>query len=179
MAGVDDDADEAAAAPRDLRIGITGHMDLDAPTLRFVADALRACLTELSRHCPGTVVGVSCLAPGADRVFAHVLLESGGRLEAILPAGEYDVDDAAQDGPSLAELLRRAASVRTIRSPRARPQVYVAANDAMLDSIDSLFAVWNGDRSDKLGGTAHVVETARSRRIPVTVIWPEGASRRG
>lgn len=175
-------------------------MDLDAATMRFVADALRLRLSELSLRCRGTLVGVSCLAPGADRVFARVLLESGGRLEVILPAGEYGGDgydgseyeggdaraaaagaDAADTtaGPSLTELLERAASVRVIESPRARPQAYVAANDVMLDSIDSLFAVWNGVESGKPGGTAHVVETARSRHIPVTVIWPEGASRQG
>lgn len=178
---------------RTLRVGVTGHMDLDAETMHLVAEALRAHLIGLCATRPTGMVGVSCLAPGADRIFAHVLLDLGGRLEVIMPSDEYNADEyntASADsdpdcgpldpdcGPVLADLLRRAESVRAIDTPRARPQVYVAANDAMLDSIDSLIAVWNGVASAKLGGTAHVVDTARSRSIPVTVIWPEGATRR-
>jgi hypothetical protein len=157
-----------------VRIGITGHMDLEPATTRLIIDELRVHLRALIHERCGRIVGVSCLAPGADRVFAHVLLEFGGTLEAIFPSGEYD---GAHSESSVVRLLRRAASIRTIDHPRDRPQAYVAANEAMLDSIDSLFAVWNGIRSGKPGGTAHVVERAWSRRIPVTVIWPEGASR--
>lgn len=157
--------------------------------MRLVGQALRVYLLELRAARPTDMVGVSCLAPGADRIFAHVLLALGGRLEVIMPSGEYDDEPtavgptagpgggAADCGPVFAELLRQAKSVRTIKRPRARPQVYVAVNNAMLDSIDSLVAVWNGVASTKPGGTAHVVDTARLRAIPVTVIWPEGATR--
>lgn len=168
------------ADSRVMRIGITGHMDIGPETMRLVADALRMYLLELDETRTRGMVGVSCLAPGADRIFADVLLDLGGRLEVIMPLGEYS-DETAQfdDGPVLGELLRRAESVRAIESPQGRPQAYVATNEAILDSIDSLVAVWNGVTSEKPGGTAHMVRTARSRRIPVTVIWPEGAKRQG
>lgn len=35
------------------------------------------------------VTGLSCLADGADQVFARVVLEAGGTLEAIVPAQNY------------------------------------------------------------------------------------------
>ncbi len=166
-----------------MRVGVTGHMDIGPETMRLVADALRTHLLDLFKPLPRGVVGVSCLAPGADRVFADVLLRLGGRREVIMPFGEYSGhthESAGPDGgPALGTLLRQAESVLEIDKPRARPQVYAAVNDAVLDRIDSLVAVWNGLPSEKVGGTAHMVSTARSRHIPVTVIWPEGATRRG
>lgn len=163
-----------------MRVGVTGHMDLGPETTDLVAEALRAHLLELRETRPADMIGVSCLAPGADRIFARILLDMGGRLEVIMPSGEYTAElaDPGPDGdPALAELLSRADFVRPIAAPLARPQVYVAVNDAMLESVDSLVAVWNGVASTKLGGTAHVVYTARSRSIPVKIIWPEGATR--
>ena len=51
----------------------------------------------------------------------------------------------------------------------------MAASRAMLDKADRLFAVWDGEPARAYGGTADVVTEARG--IPVTVIWPKGASR--
>ena len=47
----------------------------------------------------------------------------------------------------------------------------------MLAKADRLFAVWDGQPARGYGGTADVVAEARARGIPVTVIWPEGATR--
>jgi hypothetical protein len=47
----------------------------------------------------------------------------------------------------------------------------------MLTRADHLFAVWDGKAARGYGGTADVVAEARKRNVPVTVIWPEGASR--
>ena len=45
------------------------------------------------------------------------------------------------------------------------------------DRSSVLVAVWDGQPSRGLGGTADVVAYARQRSVPVTVTWPEGASR--
>lgn len=37
----------------------------------------------------GDLVGVSCIARGADSVFAQVVLDVGGRLEVVLPSRNY------------------------------------------------------------------------------------------
>jgi hypothetical protein len=168
-----------SAAP--VRIGVTGHINLSPETARLVAAALRAHLRGVLAAAGASaraMVGVSCLAPGADSVFAEVLLSLGGRLEVILPSADYA---HSQLGPAEAatfeELLRRADSVRTTLAPQASQAAYILANNEMLDAIDCLVAVWDGDLRAVPGGTAHVVETARSRSIPVSVIWPKGARR--
>lgn len=170
-----------AGVQSEMRIGVTGHINLSPETVRLVASELHAHLSGM-RAGDGTarpMVGVSCLAPGADSVFAEVLLSLGGRLEVILPSADYG---RARLGPADAatfeDLIRRASSVRTPECEHAEPAAYIAANNQMLDAIDHLVAVWDGDHQAALpGGTAHVVQTALSRDIPVTVIWPEGARR--
>jgi hypothetical protein len=166
---------------RPLRVGVTGHTDLGSATIRLVDEALGEHLSRLRKDssepsCP--LIGVSCLAPGADCVFADVVLRLGGKLEVILPWADYpDSQTSAQHTAALGELVQQASSVRTAGKETGRP-AFAAANDLMLNSVDRLVAVWNGVPSRRLGGTAHAMSAARARRMPVTVIWPEG-SRRG
>ena len=51
------------------------------------------------------------------------------------------------------------------------------ASVRMLDDADVLFAVWDGQPARGYGGTADVVAEARRRKVPVRVIWPDGAQR--
>ncbi len=103
------------------RVGITGHSNLPVESAPLVADALRA---ELAAHASDGLVGVSCLARGADQLFARVVLELGGALEVVLPAADYrsrkvKVDDAAV----FDELIGQATTVRTLpfETPTANP----------------------------------------------------------
>lgn len=64
-----------------MRIGITGHSNLSPDSLPLVAEGLRDALVAVS----APLVGVSCLARGADQVFARVVLEHGGQLEVRQP----------------------------------------------------------------------------------------------
>lgn len=173
-------SDTALVAQRPLRVGVTGHTDLSEATTRLVAEALREQLRLLvgtSSECR-PFAGVSCLARGSDCVFAEVVLGLGGSLEVILPSADYFASQVSDRYEGVFDgLLRRAGSVRNAGCATAGPQAYAAANDLLLDSVDRLFAVWDGIASDEVGGTAHAVGVARTRRLPVTVIWPEGAQR--
>lgn len=54
---------------------------------------------------------------------------------------------------------------------------HMAASRRMLDETDHLIAVWDGKPARGYGGTADVVAAARERGVPITVVWPEGATR--
>lgn len=173
--------DTPHAAVRQVRVGITGHIDLGAATTGLVTRALREHLRALRQGAGErglALVGVSCLAPGADCVFADLVLELGCTLEAILPADDYrELRSPQPDAARFAALLRAAGSVRATGWARSGPEAYAAANELMLDAVDVLVAVWNGVQSAEQGGTAHAVTRARARRMPVTVVWPPGARR--
>jgi hypothetical protein len=153
------------------RIAITGHRDLDEPTTVTVDAAIRALL----REAPGpTIVGISCLAAGADQIFARAVLDLGGRLEVIIPSAGYE---ATLEGTGFEELKGRAVSTRTLAHPAPGPGPFLDAGLQMLDRADRLFAVWDGHRARGVGGTAEIVEHARRRHMPVSIIWPHGATR--
>ena len=157
-----------------VRIGVTGHMNLTTETAALVSEAIRARLREVG----GEVVGVSCIARGADSLFAEAVLEVGGSLEVVLPSRDYREAKVKADHRELFDaLVAKADRVRVMDFDHAGRDAYVAANEAVLGSIDELVAVWDGRPSGGAGGTADVVEEARSRGLPVTVIWPEGAAR--
>lgn len=116
------------------------------------------------------VVGISCLALGADQIFAAAVLDLGGVLEAVVPAREYG------EGAFHA-LLAVAGEIRRLPFERASPEAYAAANELLIETADLLVAVWDGLPARGSGGTAEAVAAAERRRLPVHVIWPCGSAR--
>jgi hypothetical protein len=158
-----------------LRVGITGHSNLTPDSMPVVAEALGKILADLG----DPVVGVTCLARGADQVFARVVLETGGGIVVILPAADYrDRKVKTENRSEFEDLLGRATQVDVMPFETSNREAYMAASEAVLGGVDHLVAVWDGAPSNGHGGTGDVVAAARERGVPVTVVWPDGAARR-
>lgn len=157
-----------------MRIGITGHTNL---TERAAEVIYRALVQHLRALDGAGVVGVTCLADGADQLFARAVREVGGAYEVILPAPDYRRVVPRERRPDFDALLAGAAAVVPTGEPRSGVRAYVAANRLMLDRVDRLIAVWDGEERDDPGGTADVVSHARRQGVQTTVIWPAGAER--
>jgi hypothetical protein len=133
---------------------------------------------ELAHHRDTPLVGVSCLAPGTDQLFAAVVLELGGRLEVVLPAPDYrERKISGPDAVLFDQLLAAASSVRFTGFERSCRPAYLAASAAMLSCVDTVLAVWDGRPATRLGSTGDVVDAARKLALPLTVLWPPGARR--
>ncbi|WP_304453065.1 hypothetical protein [Nocardiopsis sp. YSL2] len=157
------------------RIGITGHSNLSAGSAPIVR---RALADALAPYADGDLVGLSCLARGADQLFAEVLLDAGGSLEVVLPSVDYREAKVRPDNLERFDgLLMRSALVRYMPHRTAGRAAYEAANETVLGTIDRLFAVWDGEPSGGRGGTGDAVAAARTRGVPVDVVWPTGARR--
>ncbi len=106
------------------------------------------------------------------------MLDSGGRLEAVIPSRNYQQHKVKPDHAALFdELLAHADSVRVMDFANADPDAYEAANQAILDTCDRLIAVWDGLAGER-SGTGTVVAVARERGLPIDIVWPSGAARR-
>ncbi|MFD2762949.1 hypothetical protein [Micromonospora eburnea] len=161
--------------PAPLRVGITGHIHLTPATERLVADALRV---ELRRISDRPVHGVTCLAAGADQLFARAVLATGGTYEVILPAPDYrSVAVGADSRAAFDELLQRATRVVHTGHRRSGTAAYVAANRELLRRVQRLVAVWDGEPGHHAAATDRTVDEARRRGIPTTILWPTGARR--
>lgn len=158
-----------------MRVGITGHSNVTVESTPLVAAALRA---ELTAHASDGLVGVSCLARGADQLFAQAVLELGGALEVVLPSADYRRHKVkADNAAAFDELVGRATAVHTMPFETSNRESYLAASEHVLSTVESMIAVWDGQPAEGHGGTGDVVERARVLGLPVTVVWPAGAAR--
>jgi hypothetical protein len=155
------------------RIAVSGHRDLPAGTVHLVDKAIREILAES----PEAVTGLTCLADGADQIFARAVLDLGGDIEVVVPAEKYRDGLPAQAHASYDRLLARAVNVQRLPFTESTPQAHMAASKLMINEADELCAVWDGQPARGYGGTADVVAYARERGVPVQVIWPDGAQR--
>lgn len=158
------------------RIAVTGHMNLTSASAPLVYDAIRAELAAFA--CGPTLIGISCIARGADSIFARAVLDSGGQLEVVLPSNNYRQQKVKPDHiKEFDGLIERAVRVHVLPFDFANRDAYKAANETLLEMCERLFAVWDGERAIDKGSTASVVHEAQSREIPVHRIWPDGAAR--
>src|SRR5215472_13266817 len=91
------------------RIAISGHRGLSAATVSVVDKAIRAALAD-----EVDVTGLSCLADGADQIFARAVADAGGRLEAVIPAEQYRQGLPKEAWAEYDALLARAVAVHRL-----------------------------------------------------------------
>jgi hypothetical protein len=156
-------------------VGVTGHSTVTEATAVLV----RACMQEiLSGHAgDGDLTGISCLGRGPDQIFAQLVLDLGGRLEAVIPASDYDQIPDPVSSARYQGLLGRADSVHRMPFATSGPDAYLAASKDLIRRSDFVIAVWDGEPPDGRGGTADAVEFARCCGRHVVVVWPAGAER--
>ena len=102
-----------------VRIAITGHRGLPADTVRLVDDAVRSALAE---HDAERLTGISCLADGADQIFARAVVDLGGALEVVVPARRYREGLPAESHPEYDDLMRHAVRVHRLDFVESTPE---------------------------------------------------------
>ncbi|GAB3433628.1 hypothetical protein [Actinophytocola sediminis] len=157
------------------RLAITGHRGLSEKTTALVDAALRSEISK--RASDGPLVGLSCIADGADALFASAVLDNGGALHVIVPAQKYREGLPADHHATYDVLIVKAAEVIRLGHVESDSDAHMDASLRMVADADELLAVWDGQPARGYGGTADVVDAARDRGIPVTIVWPEGATR--
>lgn len=162
-----------------LRIGVTGHRIL-AERERVVAGIEKALARIEGSHPGRSLVVVSALAEGADRLVAEAVLgRPGSRLVAVLPMPRSDyLSDfgTPESRDEFLALLARASEVVVLPARVNRDEAYAAANDRLLEKIDILVAIWDGGGAQGQGGTAEVVARARTLHLPLA--WVHAGNRK-
>ncbi|GAA3584072.1 hypothetical protein GCM10022198_04190 [Klugiella xanthotipulae] len=154
------------------RIGITGHQDIPADALDFIVDGIRAVL---STH--EEVTGYSCLAAGADQLFAVEILRTGGQLHVVVPCTDYDTTFNDRELEEYHGLFASAVDTTRLPYPAPSEQAYDAAGRYIVENVDLMVAVWDGEPARGQGGTGDVVAYARELGVEVRVVWPQGVRR--
>lgn len=139
----------------------------------FLRQSVRAAV----RACPAPRRVVSALAAGADQLVTCTVLQLDGSLHAMIPSAGYESTLDGDDLHSYEELLAQADEITRLEFDEPSEQAYWAAGKQIVDCCDLLIAIWDGQPARGLGGTADVVDYARSIGKRTQVIWPTGLMR--
>lgn len=166
--------DAVTHRPLPLVIGITGHRDLREQDKPRLAESLRKIFIELRDQYPHTpFLLITALAEGADRFAAEIAMEFDSELICPLPFRRELYEDDFETKASrdeFASLLDRSnhwfelplmdgfveEDIQEYGNPRDMHYAQCGAYIALRSQI--LIAMWNGEFSKLVGGTAHVVQ---------------------
>jgi hypothetical protein len=157
-----------------VRVGITGHRGLPEESEDLVKRAIRS---TVDRYPTSGLVAVSCIADGPDTWFAQAVLNHGGSLEVVVPAAQYRESLPEWHHREYDGLIQHAADVHETGLGESDSHAHMTGSEILVGLVDELVAVWDGQPARGYGGTADVVRYAERTGVPVSVIWPQGASR--
>ena len=111
-------------------------------------------------------------------LFADEVLKGGGSLFAVIPSAGYEQSFGDPGALRRFRALKgRASKVLELDFGEPGEEAYWAAGQKVVELSDEMLAVWDGQPSGGLGGTADVVAFAHQKNVPVSVIWPSGSAR--
>jgi hypothetical protein len=170
-----------------VNIGITGHRTLPDANEFLLQEQLSDIFDETDRICQKIFASsdilyndqvplvrmLSPLAEGSDRIAAKCALNKGCELQCPLPFSrhEYMKDFITESSKAeFTELLSQATSVFEIDCDHgSRSMNYQQAGTIILGHSDVLIAIWNGEYTEKIGGTGDIVSKAAEQHVPV--LW--------
>lgn len=147
-----------------MNVAITGHQNLGTPeTINWVAFALEKVLSNLE-----ITKGYTCLAIGADQLFAQILIKKGVPYVAVLACTLIETSFKYDEEKKTFRKLLGLAS-ETINLPFLEPsqEAYFEAGKEVVDKTDLVIAVWNGQPAQGLGGTGDIVAYALKQKKEV------------
>jgi hypothetical protein len=171
-----------------LRIGVTGHRELEPSGLSKVRALVQDALEQVINSCqPARVELVTGMADGADQMVADVALALGCRIHIALPkpVNEYRTELSVEGRQRLDELTSEAdARVSVVEGGPAEAgedlgeaTPYRNLGDYLARSCHLLIALWDGQIDRNPGGTLDVLATHLDRvdghsshvDVPITI----------
>jgi hypothetical protein len=175
--------------PAVLSVGVTGHRELISnpgsieKSIVAILTSLHAALLRAAQEdapffsaAKPTIRFVTMVAEGADLLGTSAAIKIGAEVAYILPFAwsDYRADFNAANFSIVERLLETASSLFELPGRRDEgARAYERANEVILENIDLLIAVWDGERARGRAGTGDVVQRAVSMGLPVIVIDPK------
>lgn len=148
--------------------GITGHRELgDKEKIHWVVKIIEDII-----NINNISYGFTCLAAGADELFAEQLREKNINYTAIIPCLDYDTTFETKDLNNFIRSRAKAFSIIELNNNKPSQRAFSEAGKLVVDSIEILVAVWDGKKARGLGGTGDIVEYAKSKSKKIVHLNP-------
>lgn len=156
------------------KLGITGHQNIPKEAIKFIQDGIKNFVLQIGCD----VVGVSSLAAGSDQIFAEIIINLGFKLHVIIPSNKYE---STFSDPKVLEkfnsLFDKAMIKEELDYSEPSEEAFLNAGYHVVNESDILLAIWDGQKAQGKGGTADIVQYAKSKNKELFILWPEGAIR--
>ncbi|HEX6612861.1 MAG TPA: hypothetical protein VF022_03235 [Rhodanobacteraceae bacterium] len=175
-----------------LVIGVTSHRNIPAREIEPIRARVRELLAQWQREFPHSpLVVLSALAEGGDQLVAQEGLNCGARLIAPLPLPRDLYERDFSDDATRAAFDALCAQAHVIQLPLLpghtlagisqsgveRNHQYAQAGAFVARHCHLLLAIWDGKNSDRVGGTAQVVQYYLGGVMPGHIERRRGARR--
>lgn len=160
-------------------IGFTGpRLGINELVIRPVLTGVLEGLKQRARKAGGEAELYASVAEGADTLCVEIarVLDLPVHLLLPLPEGDFAQDFSSSEAWERSKLQLEKArlrpsrdSVHRVSGESSRPECYFNQGFHMLEALDVLVAVWDGEPAKGMGGTGDVISQARA--IGVHVIW--------
>ena len=150
-----------------MKIGITGHQDRKGIQWKWVEDVLRSEIKKL----PHVSEALTSLAVGSDQLFAEIALSLAVPVTAVIPMSNYEKFFSGREREKYYALLAKARHIQ-LKSSKDSAQAFLDAGKYIVNESDVLFAVWDGEKADGVGGTGDIVKFALCRMKSIVHIDP-------
>jgi hypothetical protein len=159
-------------------VGFTGHRQIEHP--QKIASAIGEAVDYLRANAPGEWVALASVAEGGDQLFVREVLARGMSWHAILPlpAREFAADFSAEKWAEVEALLQQSEHLQVANDEGPREDAYLDCGLETVNGADLLIAVWDGEPARGKGGTADVIDYARSIGRPIIIIDAASGHRR-
>jgi hypothetical protein len=105
--------------------------------------------------------GFTCLAEGADQMFAEIMADLSVPYTVIIPCDNYEATFTEKQGVErFIRLVKASRHTTRLAFPSPSDEAFLSASRRLVDSVSVLFAVWDGEPSRGTGGTADVIQYA-------------------
>ena len=145
--------------------GITGHRELQ--NLEWIKETMKEVIGEM-----GITYGVTCLATGADELFAELLRQKNINYTAVIPCIHYDKTFEKEELNKFVLSRNKASKLIELNNDNPSEKAFDEAGNTVVDNSEILIAIWNGQEAKGLGGTADIVEYAKTKNKKIIHINP-------
>ncbi len=145
--------------------GITGHRELQ--NIEWIKATMKEVISEME-----ITYGVTCLASGADELFAELLRHESISYTAVIPCINYETTFEKEGLKKFVFSKSRASKLIELNNDNPSEKAFDEAGNTVVDNSEILIAIWNGQEAKGLGGTADIVEYAKSKNKTIIHINP-------
>ena len=141
-----------------MKVGITGHQNLiDTATIDWLTKEVENEIKKMKIE-----EAYSCLAIGADQLFAKIILAHKISLIAIIPCREYEQTFNSDDIEIYKSFINHATNKIQLAFDSPSEEAFYEAGKTVIKNSDVIFAFWNNLPAKGLGGTADIVSYAKT-----------------